>query len=718
MTAKKTKSKKRKKIPFEKEILDYLRKRQGRSFRKKEISKALGVRKSTYHMYRDTLKALLNNGKVARVSGGRYTWPGGEKSRIQGELMLTKKGFAFVADPNGSEDIYISAQNLGTAFNRDVVEVQVSGATRGRSREGRVDKIIRRATNTFVGTYRHSDYYGFVVPDNPRVYRDFFVPEGKENKAKDGQKVVLRFTDWKPGQMNPEGEVIEVLGYPNEPGVDITAVVMDHGIAMDFNQQLEKEARKVKLTIDGAELAKRLDLRDLNVITIDPPDAKDFDDAISLEKLENGHLRLGVHIADVSHFVQPNTALDKEALERGTSVYLVDRVIPMLPEYLSNELCSLKPDEDRLTYSCIMDITPKGEVADYQIAKTVIRSKRRYTYQEVQKILDNRRSRAKNAGLLREMHKLSRLLRKKRFDRGSIDFDTPEVKFKLDESGKPVEIIPVKRQHSNEMIEDFMLMANQTVGRHIEKIAGRRKPEPFIYRVHEKPDNEKVGNFKEFLDALGYRVRFPQHMTPAAFQNILEKVLGGKDDLVIKEVALRTMMKAVYSPKNVGHFGLGFEHYSHFTSPIRRYPDLLAHRLLKEYEQPITAARRTKLKKFISKVCDITSDRERSALNAERESIRLKQVEWLYEHQDETFEGVISGVMSYGIFVETLPYLIEGLIRVEDLTDDYYIQDEKTYSLIGKDFGRRYRLGDPIKVTVKNVDLFSKEVDFVLVDES
>ena len=488
MTAKKTSSQRRKKAPFEKEILDYLRKRQGKSFRKKEISKALGVRKATYHMYRETLKALLNNGKVARISGGRYTWPSSESSRIQGEIMLTKKGFAFIADPNGSDDIYISAQNLGTAFNRDMVEVQVSGATRGRSREGRVDKIIRRATDTFVGTFRHSDYYSFVVPDNQRVYRDFLIPEGKENKAKDGQKVVVRFSKWAPGQMNPEGKVIEVLGYPNEPGVDIAAVVLDHGIAMDFDKQLESEARKVKLTIDGAELAKRIDLRDQTVFTIDPPDAKDFDDAISLEKLENGNMRLGVHIADVSHFVKANTPLDKEALERGTSVYLVDRVIPMLPEYLSNELCSLKPDEDRLTYSCIMDITPKGDVAEYQIAKTVIRSKRRYTYQEVQDILDNKRSRARNAGILREMHKLSRLLRKKRFTAGSIDFDTPEVKFKLDKNGKPTEIIPVKRQHSNEMIEDFMLIANQTVGRHVEKNCRATETGAFYL-----PDSRKAG---------------------------------------------------------------------------------------------------------------------------------------------------------------------------------------------------------------------------------
>lgn len=710
------KSTKKDKNPFEQQITDLLHKKVGKVYKKKEISRALKVDQTNYHLFRDALTDLARTGKVTRVKGGKYT-SAASLQKIQGALQMTRKGFAFVTDERTGEDIYISAQNLNTALDQDVVEVQLFGVSRGKNKEGRVVDIVSRANTTFVGTYHKSEYYGFVVPDNAKVYRDFYIPEKKALSAKNGQKVVVEMEKWDTSQLNPEGSIVEILGYPDDPGVDVSSVAIGFGLPLTFKKSVEEEAAKMQLRITKEELTRRLDLREELIFTIDPPDAKDFDDAVSLEKLDNGNYRLGVHIADVSFFVQENTPLDKEALHRGTSVYLVDRVIPMLPEYLSNKLCSLQPHEDRLTFSCIMDITPAGEVVDYKIRKSIINSKRRFTYEEVQQIIDEKNSDDPHAGRLREMHQFSRLLRERRFRDGSIDFNTPEVKFKLDERGQPLEIIPVQHMHSHELIEEFMLMANQTVARHVLNIAQQKKPNPFIYRVHEKPDREKLQKFSEFMNALGYKIHLKGNLTPLDFQAVLKQIEGGKDEILIKEVALRTMMKAVYSTQNSGHFGLAFRDYTHFTSPIRRYPDLEAHRLLKEYETPLSPKRKKDIEEHLKKVCEISSKRERQALEAERESVRIKQVEWLTRHQDEEFEGIISGVVSFGVFVETLPYLIEGLIRIEKLADDFYIFDEKTYSLIGKDSGRVLRLGDSVRVKVDKINREHNEIDFILIEE-
>lgn len=705
--------------PFKKEIIDFLHRKTGRAYKKKEISRALNVKQNTYHLYRDALTELVRSGKVMRVKGGNYISAAGLQ-RIKGELQMTRKGFAFVTDERTGDDVFISAQNLNTALDRDIVEIQLFGVSRGKNKEGRVTEILQRARTTFVGTYHKSEYYGFVVPDNAKIYRDFYIPEKKSLSAQNGQKVVVELTKWDTSQLNPEGSIVEILGYPDEPGVDVSSVAIGFGLPLSFSKKTEDDAGRMRLKITPEELSLRLDLRDEPVFTIDPPDAKDFDDAVSLEKLDNGNFRLGVHIADVSFFVKDGTDLDKEALHRGTSVYLVDRMVPMLPEYLSNKLCSLQPREDRLTFSCIMEITPDGEVVDYQIRESIINSMRRFTYEEVQQIIDDGNSTDSCANTLKEMHRFSRVLRDKRFREGSIDFTTPEVKFKLDEKGLPVDIIPVEHLHSHELIEEFMLMANQTVARHIKTLTpkGKGNPVPYIYRVHERPDREKLQKFSEFLNALGYKIKLKASITPLEFQGVLKQIEGGKDEILIKEVALRTMMKAIYSIKNVGHFGLAFRDYTHFTSPIRRYPDLMVHRLLKEYETALPSPKRKKdLQNHLKDVCEISSKRERQALEAERESIRIKQVEWLLRHQDEEFEGIISGVLAFGIFVETLPYLIEGLVRIERLADDFYIFDEKTYSLIGKDSGRVLRLGDTVRVKVDKIDREHNEIDFLLIED-
>lgn len=717
MKQKKRSKKTSQKRPFEKEILKQLKRNPEKRFKRKELTKALGVRKNSFHLFRDTLQDMIREGKVCKYRGEVIGLPV-TSGTFEGQLMMTSKGFAFVTDPATGEDIFIGGQGLGSAFHDDLVEVELKAGNRGKNREGRVTSVVSRARKQFVGTYRRSKYYAFVIPDHQKINTEFVIPDHLASDATDGQKVVFEFVDWPEGQSNPDGKITQILGFPDEPGVDITAIALGHGLRDEFRQEIEEKATSLRFKITKAELDRRLDLRDEVTFTIDPPDARDFDDAVSFKKLESGNLQLGVHIADVSHYVKEGNDLDKEAMDRGTSVYLVDRVIPMLPEYLSNELCSLQPETDRFTYSCIMEITPNGKVVDYQISKSIIHSKRRFTYQEVQDILDDRQSDDPFREVLGQMHKLSRLLRKKRFAAGSIDFDTPEVKFELDEKGHPVEIIPVTRLQSMEMIEDFMLIANQTVARHIKIIAGPHKPNPFIYRVHEKPGQEKLQRFETLLNALGHKVKLKQNMSPAEFQRLLSQVTGKGDDLVIREVALRTMMKAVYSEKNIGHFGLGFSDYSHFTSPIRRYPDLIAHRLLHEYETPVSPKRQREISAILKKVTDISSQREKAAQSAERDSIKLKQIEWLADHQDQVFEGFISGVVGFGMFVETLPYLIEGLIRVDDLEDDYYIFDEKTFSLVGQDHGNVYRLGDPVTVRVTGVDIDRQEVNFALIPKN
>jgi ribonuclease R len=703
-------------MPFIQAILAYLQERKGKSCTIKEISRTLKIHKSNYHLYRQAIESLIKQGKVIRLKGKRVALPS-TLLRIKGNIQITKKGFGFVTDERTAEDIFIPAQYLHTAMHGDFVEVQLFAVSRGKSKEGQVVSVVRRAKIKFVGTYHQSEFYGFVVADDVKVYRDFYVHPRNEMEAKNGQKVVVEFLKWDTSALNPEGKIIEILGYPDQPGVDVISVVKGFDLPLEFPPAVNQEAEKLSLNLTPELVSQRLDLRQELIFTIDPPDAKDFDDAVSLTRLPDEQYRLGVHIADVSFFVAENNKIDGEALKRGTSIYLVDRVIPMLPEHLSNRLCSLQPREPRLTYSCLMDVNTEGVVTAYQIVPSIIMSKRRFSYEEAQTIIDDPKSKDSFASILREMRDFSQKLRKLRISQGSIDFETPEVRFEFDRSGKPVKIIPIEHLQSHELIEEFMLLANTTVAHHILKISPKRKSLPFIYRVHERPDREKLANFERFLQALNFQIKIPKNISPKQFQKIMQQVSDTKDDILIKEVALRTMMKAKYSSENIGHFGLAFENYTHFTSPIRRYPDLTVHRLLKKYKSEISPKEFRYQKKVLEKISEISSERERVALETERESIKIKQVEWIADRVGVQFNGIISGVTSVGIFVEIVPELIEGLVKIEDMIDDYYLFDEKTYSLIGKEFNHTYRLGDEINIVVKKVDKATKQVDFLIVSK-
>ena len=715
----KPKSKKKKKplksvAEYKSDILNFFLRKSDKGFSQKEVSQILKVNKTNYHNFHEAFEEMRKDHELIRISGKKFKLAG-PGQEITGKLMLTRRGFGFVEIEESSEEIFIPTSHINNAFDGDLVKVKVFPTSRGKSKEGQILSIEERARTNFVGVYHKSAHYGFVVADSQKVAKDFYIGSKNCLDAKDGQKVVVEFLSWEKNSLNPEGKIIEILGFPDEPGVDVVSVVKGFNLPLEFPPKVEEEARKIKLELTPEIMQDRMDLRDELIFTIDPIDAKDFDDAISLKKLDNGNLELGVHIADVSTFVQEGSALDKEALNRGTSIYLVDRVVPMLPEELSTDICSLQPNQPRLTFSCIMEVNSDCKVVDYTIQPSVIESKRRFNYQEVQQIIDDENSSDELAAHLREVRDFGMKLRDARTRKGSIDFETPEVRFVLNEKGKPVEIVPIVRLQSHMLIEEFMLLANQTVSEHIKFLQEKGKIRPFVYRVHERPDVEKIEKFTNFLKALGHNVAIPKNVTPKKFQEILESVLGSKDDILIKEVALRTMMKAVYSPKNIGHFGLAFEDYTHFTSPIRRYPDLIVHRLLKLYTGSVGKEKIGVLKESLKSICQRCSERERVALEAERESIKLKQVEWIAEHVDSEFSGIISGVTARGLFVEITPTLIEGFVNLEDIYDDYYIFNEKTYSIHGKESGKQYRLGDEVKIKVHRVDLETRLIDFLLV---
>ncbi|MCC7431405.1 ribonuclease R [bacterium] len=702
-------------IDFEKEIISFLKKNKHKSYKINELQRLLKIPQNEYENFRIYLAELYKTDKVTRYEGKRYAFKQ-VKTTFKGRVEVTPRGYGFAFLEESGEKIYVAANDLKTALNGDLVEIELFAetTTKGKNREGKILKILETKVHTLVGTYQKSRKFNFVIPDDNRIRRDVYIDVEESLPAHQDDKVVVELYGWEHEKINPTGKIIEVLGKTGEPGVDILSVARSFEISEKFPTEVEREAKNLPATISNKEIDKRMDLRDLVCFTIDPFDAKDFDDAVSVEVLENGNFLVGVHIADVSHYVTEDSLLDKEAFLRGTSTYLVDRVIPMLPEELSNELCSLKPKVDRLTYSCFVELNENVAIKNYKIGKSVIHSKRRFTYQEVQEIINtNEGDFAKEIAL---MQKIAKKLTKKRMEAGSIDFATTEVKFKLDAKGNPVEVFKVERLDSHRLVEEFMLLANKIVAQHISK-EKKKDLFPFLYRIHEKPSPEKVQDLQEFIGALGYEVNKPKIMTPKEFAKLISVVKGSSEEFVINEIAIRSMMKAVYSENNVGHFGLAFKDYTHFTSPIRRYPDLIVHRLLYEYEKrtEINPKRTEFLQKRLPVIAKQSSEMERNATDAERKSVAIKKVEFIEKYIGEEFDAMITGVTEFGIFCQIEQFGVEGLVHIRELNDDYYKFDEKHYRLIGERTDKTYRLGDKLKIKVKGVDSYDSKVDFVIV---
>ena len=638
---------------------------------------------------------------------------------VEGIFEANERGFGFVRPDDEEEpDIFIAPLDIKGAWNGDRVEVRV--VNKGDERhgpEGIITRIIERNHKTIVGKFEKSKNFGFVVPDDKKIFDDVFIPKAQFNGARNNEIVAVEIVKWPERRRNAEGKVIKRLGKFGAPGVDILSIMYEHDLKEDFPDEVLAEVDKIPEEVLKKEYKNRRDLRDINMVTIDGEDAKDLDDAVSIEKLENGNYLLGVHIADVSYYVKEGTALDKEAYERGTSVYLVDRVIPMLPRKLSNGICSLNAKEDRLAFSVMMQIDNTGRVIDSDIFKSVINVNERMNYSDVTKILEN-----KDKELIKRykdlvsdfklMEKLSNILRKRRTMRGSIDFEIPEAKVILDEKNKPIDVKKYELTISNNIIEDFMLIANETVAERFYWLEV-----PFMYRVHDLPDTEKLENFVRFIYNYGYRIKGLNSLKPKAFQSLLKDIKGKPEEKVISTLMLRSMQQARYSPDNTGHFGLAAEYYCHFTSPIRRYPDLFIHRVMSELienEYKFRSDKRTKkLRKFSVEGSKHLSEKEREADLAERDSVELKEAEYMSQFIGEKFKGVISSVTSFGFFVE-LPNTIEGLVRVENIPDDYYVFNENQYSLIGERSHKVYRLGDEVEVILARVDVETRKIDFVV----
>jgi len=656
---------------------------------------------------------MVNDGRIIKLKKNRYC-KGQKVAEATGQLRVSSQGYGFVARADG-DDIFISQKNMGLAFHKDIVRVRLLAKYEGKSPEGEIIEVIERARKNIVGIYRRGRRLGFVVPDQVRIQRDIFIPDANSKGAQSGQKVVAQIEEWEHEHLNPTGKIVKVLGLPDDPGVDVLSILHDFELPTDFPQSVIDAAHALSDEIPSQELSHRLDLRDLETFTIDPIDAKDFDDAISLETLPDGNYRLGVHIADVSHFVRPHTELDKEARERGTSVYLVDRVMPMLPEHLSTNLCSLQPQCDRLTLSVMINISPAGEVESYEIHESIIRSRKRLDYEQAQAIIDGKANH-ELGGTIRKMHTLSQELIRKRHKRGSIDIDSLEVDVELDDSGNPVKIHKRQRLDSHRLIEEFMLLANHTIASHVALTLAESMQEspPFVYRSHEKPDKEKINELITLLRAFSIKAEPPKRITSRYFQKLQEHFINHPAVDVLEDALLRTMMKARYTTENLGHFALALKYYTHFTSPIRRYPDLIVHRLLKRYLKNDSLSDWPNLA-GLEETCRLATEREIRATEAERESVKMKQVEYMERHLGEVFHGVISRVTNFGIFIELPEMLIEGLVHISNLGDDYYVFDEKRFSLIGQYRGKVYRLGNRVKVRVARVAKNERLVDFALV---
>lgn len=678
--------------------------------KEKELAVFMQVSGDDREEFRKVLSALLQEGKIQLTAKGRYMKA--DNRFLTGTFISNARGFGFVEIEGREEDLYIPEDMVNNAFHQDKVQVELLPGKRGRRQEAVVRKVLEHGMRQVVGTYEQSANFGFVIPDNGKIASDIFIPKECSKGAHDGHKVVVELTSYGDERHKPEGKVVEILGSINDPGVDIMSIIRNFDLPTEFGEKVMNQAGRVPDEVHEADMAGRMDLRDVQMVTIDGEDAKDLDDAVSLSK-DGGFYHLGVHIADVSNYVQENSALDWEALERGTSVYLVDRVIPMLPPKLSNGICSLNQGVDRLSLSCLMTIDDKGNVVDYQITESVICVDRRMTYTSVKRILEDHdesecREYEELVPMFELMAELAAILRRKRHTRGSIDFDFPESKIILDDEGHPLDVRPYERNVATKIIEDFMLIANETVAQHFFWLEL-----PFVYRTHDNPDAEKIMQLSTFLNNYGYHIKMSQdEVHPKEIQKLLDKIEGTPEEMLINRLTLRSLKRAKYTTECSGHFGLACKYYCHFTSPIRRYPDLQIHRIIKEQLRGRLQGKR--IEHYQSKLPDVakhSSETERRADEAERETDKLKKSEYMANHIGEIYEGVISGITGWGIYVE-LPNTVEGMIHVSKLPGDYFYYDENSYEMIGQDTGKKYVLGEQIKIRVDGVERLTGTIDF------
>lgn len=654
------------------------------------------------------LYELYDYGSLIEISRGKFKLAN-QGGYITGEVELTMRGAGFIISDECDEDVFVTQSNLNHALNGDIVKVYLYAKKRGKQPEGEVVEIIKRSTDSIVGVVEVSKTFAFMVANSKQMPYDVFIPLDKLKGAKNGDKVVVKITEWPEKYRNPFGEVIAVLGKPGENETEMHAILAEFDLPYKFEKRVEDAANKVPIEILEKDYKERRDFRDITTFTIDPADAKDFDDALSIQKLGNGNWQVGVHIADVTHYVTPDSIVEQEAFNRATSVYLVDRVVPMIPEKLSNLVCSLRPDEEKLCYSIVFELDKNGDVLDQWIGRTVIKSDKRFDYEEAQAIIEGGEGKFKDELLV--LNNLAQQIRERRFKNGAVSFDRVEVKFDIDEKGKPLGVYFKEHKESNQLIEEFMLLANKRVAEFIGRVKKGQRAKTFVYRIHDKPDPEKLQKFAKFIQRFGYAINTSgQKKITSSINSLLDEVQGKKEQNVIETLAVRSMAKAVYSTKNVGHYGLSFPFYTHFTSPIRRYPDMMVHRMLTDY---MNGGKNKSKVKYEDK-CKHASERERKAAEAERASIKYKQVEYMKDHIGEEFEGIISGVTEWGFYVELNDSKCEGLVHIRELDDDYYFFDEDNYSIIGKRNKKTYQLGDSVKIKIVRADLERKQLDYTL----